>query len=159
MLIIYSKRSIMEWGKEEVILIIFTLKNILDLKGLSQTELARRTGIREATMSAIVNNTIKEVSIINMEKICDQLDIEPGDFIKNVPADNFDKRRNIISKEYYIPTTTREEREKMVNDALALSTLDAPEPTKFTRQLAEEFVEGNISEEDMLKNAIEKYQV
>lgn len=140
-------------------MIIFTLKNILDAKGVSQTELARKIGIREATMSAIVNNTIKEISVTNMEKICDQLDIEPGDFIKNVPADNIEERRSIISKEYYVPTTTREEREKMVNNALALSTLDAPEPTRFTMQLAEQFVDGNISEEDMLKISIEKYQM
>lgn len=140
-------------------MIIFTLKDMLEVKGVSQTELARKTGIREATMSAIVNNTIKEVSVTNMEKICDQLDIEPGDFIKNVPADDFEKRRSIISKEYYIPTTSREEREKMVNNALALSTLDAPEPTRFAKQLAEQFIDGKISEEGMLYKAIEKYQM
>ncbi len=125
---------------------------------MTQTELARKAGIREATMSAILNNTIKEVSVINMEKICDTLDCAPGDFIDNIPAADFEKRRNMLSKEYFIPTTTREEREKIVNDALALSTLDAPEPTRHTKQLADQFIEGNISEEDMLRAAIERYQ-
>ena len=140
-------------------MIIFTLKNILAAKGVSQTELARKTGIREATMSAIINNTIKEVSVANMEKICDQLDIEPGEFIKNVPADNFEKRRTMISKGYHVPTTTREEREKMVNDALAISTLDAPEPTEFGKRLLDQFVEGTISEEEMLETTLERYQL
>jgi len=125
---------------------------------MTQTELARKAGIREATMSAILNNTIKEVSVINMEKICDTLDCAPGDFIDNIPAADFEKRRTMLSKEYFVPTTTREEREKMVNNALALSTLDAPEPTRHTKQLAEQFIEGNISEEDMLRVAIERYQ-
>lgn len=139
-------------------MIIFNLKVILDKKGMTQTELARKAGIREATMSAILNNTIKEVSVSNMEKICDTLDCAPGDFIDNIPATDFEKRRNMLSKEYFVPTTTREEREKIVNDALALSTLDAPEPTRHTKQLADQFIEGNISEEDMLRAAIERYQ-
>lgn len=139
-------------------MIVFNLKSLLDMKKMTQTELARKAGIREATMSAILNNTIKEVSVINMEKICDTLDCAPGDFIDNIPAADFEKRRNILSKEYFIPTTTREEREKMVNNALALSTLDAPEPTRHTKQLADQFIEGNLSEEDMLRVAIERYQ-
>lgn len=137
---------------------MFNLKDLLDKRGITQTELARKAGIREATMSAILNNTIKEVSVSNMEKICDTLDCAPGDFIDNIPAADFEKRRNMLSREYFVPTTTREEREKMVNDALALSTLDAPEPTRHTKQLADQFIEGNISEEDMLRAAIERYQ-
>jgi len=125
---------------------------------MAQTELARKAGIREATISAIMNNTIKEVSVSNMEKICDTLDCAPGDFIDNIPMADFDKRRTMLSKDYFVPTTTREEREKMVNDAIALSTLDAPEPTRHTKQLADQFIEGNISEEDMLRAAIERYQ-
>lgn len=139
-------------------MIVFNLKGLLDKRGMTQTELARKAGIREATMSAILNNTIKEVSVSNMEKICDTLDCAPGDFIDNIPTADFEKRRNMLSKEYFVPTTTREEREKIVNDALALSTLDAPEPTRHTKQLADQFIEGNISEEDMLRAAIERYQ-
>ena len=76
-------------------MIIFTLKSLLTVRGVTQTELARKTGMREATMSAIVNNTIKEISVNNMEKICDELDCEPGDFIKSLPAENFDKRMRL----------------------------------------------------------------
>jgi putative transcriptional regulator len=139
-------------------LIIFTLKNLLDERGMTQTELARKAGIRDATMSGIINNTIKEVSVVNMDKICDVLDCIPGDFIERIPVDNLDRRRELIGGKYHVPTTTKEERIKMVNDALALSTLDAPEPTRFTKQLADQFIEGNLSDGDMLKAAIEKYQ-
>ncbi|HCD44008.1 MAG TPA: hypothetical protein DEQ64_09790 [Lachnoclostridium sp.] len=36
----------------------------------------------------------------------------------------------MIDKEYDVPTMTRKEHEKMIDNALALSTLDAPEPTR-----------------------------
>ncbi|MFR3730010.1 helix-turn-helix domain-containing protein [Lacrimispora sp.] len=137
----------------------FKLKSLLDERGFTQVELSRKTGIRQPTISAICNNAIKELPLSVLEKICDFINCEPGDLIEIVSADNLDKRRDLISKEYCVPTTTREEREKMVNNALALSTLDAPEPTRFTKQLAEQFVEGNISEEDMLQTVIEKYQM
>jgi len=139
-------------------LIVFNLKNLLENRKMTQTELARKAGLREATISAIMNNTIKEVSVSNMEKICDTLDCAPGDFIDNIPVADIEKRRSMLSKEYFVPTTTREEREKMVNNALALSTLDAPEPTRHTKQLADQFIEGKISEGDMLRAAIGRYQ-
>lgn len=141
------------------ILIIFTLKDLLDEKGMTQTELSRDQGIREATMSGIINNTIKEISIINIEKICDALDCTPGDFIKIIPVDNLEKRRALIGGKYHVPTTTKEERIKMVNDALALSTLDAPEPTRFTKQLTDQFIEGKISKEELRQMILEKYQM
>jgi len=54
--------------------------------------------------------------------------------------------------------TTREEREKMIDNALSLSTLNTHEPTRFTKQLADQFIDSNLSEEDMLKATIERYQ-
>lgn len=137
----------------------FRLKRLLEERGFTQVELSRKTGIRQPTISAICNNAIKELPINVLEKICDFINCGPGDLIELVSPENLDKKRNLIGKEYCVPTTTREEREKMVNNALALSTLDAPEPTRFTKQLAEQFVEGNMSEEDMLQTIIEKYQM
>lgn len=139
-------------------MINFNLKNLLSERDMTQIELSQKTGIRQPTISAICNNSIKELPVNVLEKICDTLDCAPGDFIDNIPATDYEKRRNMLRKEYFVPTTTREEREKMVNDAIALSTLDAPEPTRHTKQLADQFIEGNISEEDMLRAAIERYQ-
>ncbi len=94
-----------------------------------------------------------------LEKICDFINCSPGDLIEIVPAEDFNKKRALISKKYCVPTTTKEERIKMVNDALALSTLDAPEPTRFTKQLTDQFIKGTISEEDMLEATIKRYQM
>jgi putative transcriptional regulator len=139
-------------------MVIFNLKSLLNERGLTQIELSQKTGIRQPTISAICNNSIKELPVNVLEKICDFINCGPSDLIEIVPATDFEKRRNMVSKEYFVPTTTREEREKMVNNALALSTLDAPEPTRYTKQLADQFIEGNISEGDMLRAAIERYQ-
>ncbi|WP_166433415.1 hypothetical protein [Lacrimispora sphenoides] len=46
----------------------------------------------------------------------------------------------------------------MIDNALSLSTLNAHEPTRFTKQLSDQFIVSNLSEEDMLKAAIERYQ-
>lgn len=137
----------------------FKLKSLLNERGFTQVELSQKTGIRQPTISAICNNSIKELPVNVLEKICDFINCGPGDLIEIVPAEDFDKKRALISKEYYVPTTTREERVKMVNDAMVLSTLDAPEPTRFTKQLTDQFIEGTISEEDMLEAAIKRYQM
>lgn len=137
----------------------FKLKSLLEERGVTQVELARKTGIRQPTISAICNNTIKELPVNVLEKICDFINCNPGDLIEIIPAEDFNKKRVFISNEYYVPTTTKEERIKMVNDALALSTLDSPEPTRFTKQLADQFIEGTLSEDDMLNAAIKRYQM
>ena len=137
----------------------FKLKSLLEERGATQVELARKTGIRQPTISSICNNTIKELPVNVLEKICDFINCNPGDLIEIIPAEDFNKKRVFISKEYYVPTTTKEERIKMVNDALALSTLDSPEPTRFTKQLTDQFIEGTLSEDDMLNAAIKRYQM
>ena len=45
-----------------------------------------------------------------------------------------------MDKNYSISETTRVEREKIVNDALALSTLDAAEPTAQTKELIDCYI-------------------
>ena len=64
-----------------------------------------------------------------------------------------------MNKKYSITETTRIEREKIVNDALALSTLDAPEPTVKTKALINEYVLGNMEISDILKKTIAMYKV
>ena len=47
-----------------------------------------------------------------------------------------------VEKKYTIKETTKVIREKIVNDALAISTLDASEPTKETMDLVQEYIDG-----------------
>ncbi len=64
-----------------------------------------------------------------------------------------------MDKSYTIAKTTRVEREKIVNDALALSTLDAAEPTEQTRELMDCYIMGKMEISDILKKTIERYKV
>ena len=60
----------------------FRLKRLLALKEKSQKWLAEETGIRPPTISAICNNSIRELPVSVIEKICKALECQPGDFIE-----------------------------------------------------------------------------
>lgn len=52
------------------------LKEILATHKLSERELARRTGIRQATINSMCNNEVKMISLRNIAVICEVLDID-----------------------------------------------------------------------------------
>ena len=64
-----------------------------------------------------------------------------------------------MGKDYSVQGTTKLQREKYVNDALALSTLDAPEPSTETMTLMREYVDGKREIADVLKQTIDRYKV
>lgn len=66
-------------------MIKFTLKVQLAMKEMSQKELAEATGIRPSTISAICNNKIKHLPVEAIDKICNELEYNPEDFIKYLP--------------------------------------------------------------------------
>ena len=66
-------------------MIKFTLKVQLAKKEMSQKELAEATGIRPSTISAICNNKIKHLPVEAIDKICNELECNPEDFIKYLP--------------------------------------------------------------------------
>lgn len=53
---------------------------------------------------------------------------------------------------------TRNERIEKVNRAVALSTLDADEPSEFAIGLAEQYIENEIDQEEMTRLLIEHYK-
>ena len=63
-----------------------------------------------------------------------------------------------MSKNYTIQSTTKLQREKYVNDALALSSLDAPEPSEDTMILMREYIDGKREIADVLKLTVERYK-
>ena len=64
-----------------------------------------------------------------------------------------------MSKDYSVQGTTKLQREKYVTDAIALSTLDAPEPSEQTMKLMQEYIDGKREISEVLKLTIERYKV
>ena len=60
----------------------FRLGEILEEKKRGVRDVARATGITPATISRIVNNHTRGVSMDVLERLCDELDIAPGDIYK-----------------------------------------------------------------------------
>lgn len=59
-------------------------------------------------------------------------------------------------KRILISETTREEREEIVKDGIALSTLDCQPPTEFAMNLYQKYIDGDI-ELDEIESEILKY--
>ena len=53
-------------------------------------------------------------------------------------------------KHFTIAETTREERQRLIDEALAITTLDAPEPTLETQKLIEKYIAGDIEIPEIL---------
>lgn len=63
-------------------MIIIKLDNQLKTKGISQRELARKTGIRHPTISDMCLNTSRSLPLDNLDKICIALDCDLSDIIE-----------------------------------------------------------------------------
>lgn len=63
-----------------------------------------------------------------------------------------------IEKKYSIKETTKVGREKIVNDALAIATLDADAPTERTMNLIQEYIDGKKEISEILKETIAYYR-
>ena len=63
------------------------LKVILAINEMTQKELAKRTGIRPPTISAMANNTAKHYPADVLDKICATLNCDVGDLLEYIPTD------------------------------------------------------------------------
>lgn len=61
------------------------LKILLTEKGLTQRKLSKLTGIRPATITGIVNNSIKQIPVDSVSKICKALNCDVGDLFYYEP--------------------------------------------------------------------------
>lgn len=61
------------------------LKAVLAEKGVLQKDLAKITGIRQPTLSAMNTNTAKHIPLDVLDKICQTLGCQPGDILEYVP--------------------------------------------------------------------------
>ena len=65
-------------------MIKFKIKVMLAIRGMTQKELAEKTGIRPPTISAIAVGSIKHLPVEALDKICDVLDCQPADLMEYV---------------------------------------------------------------------------
>ncbi|WP_059049069.1 helix-turn-helix domain-containing protein [Paenibacillus senegalimassiliensis] len=65
------------------------LESLLAEKGISQREIARRTGIRHPTISEMCLNKSKSLPVNNLSKLCQSLECDISDILeyKKEPAD------------------------------------------------------------------------
>lgn len=57
----------------------FRLGALLEAKGLSQRELARRAGVSPTTVNHMVSNTTAQVSLRTLDRLAAALGVEPGE--------------------------------------------------------------------------------
>ncbi|MDB4876473.1 MAG: Cro/C1-type DNA-binding domain [Gemmatimonadetes bacterium] len=71
----------------------FRLKELLETHDppISQSELARLSGVSFMTVNGIVNNRTKQVSLNTLDALSRPLGCKPGDLIERVPEET--KRR------------------------------------------------------------------
>lgn len=60
----------------------FLINELTKKANISQRELARRTGIRQATMNTMANGNAKYISAEAIVKICETLDCDISDLMK-----------------------------------------------------------------------------
>lgn len=65
-------------------MIKFKVKVMLAMRGMTQKELAERTGIRPPTISAICTGAVKHFPVDALDKICAVLDCQPADLMEYV---------------------------------------------------------------------------
>ena len=73
--------------KEEQHRIACHLDDVLQNRGVTLTELSRRTGITMANLSILKTNKARAVRFSTLEAICRELGCQPGDLLAYVPAE------------------------------------------------------------------------
>jgi hypothetical protein len=63
-----------------------------------------------------------------------------------------------MSYDYSVQGTTKLQREKYADEALGLSTLDAPPPSEETMKLIREHIDGKREISEVLELTIERYR-
>ena len=68
-------------------MIKFKVKVMLALRGMTQKELAEKTGIRPPTVSAICTGAVKHLPVDALDKICNVLECQPAELMEYVSDD------------------------------------------------------------------------
>lgn len=60
----------------------FCLDRLIEEAGISQRELARRSGVSPTTVNRMAKNLTAQVSLSTLDSLADVLDVEPGQLIE-----------------------------------------------------------------------------
>jgi putative transcriptional regulator len=61
----------------------FRLKELLEERDMSQSELARRSGVSFMTVNSIVNGRTSQVALATLAALAKVLEVEPGDLLES----------------------------------------------------------------------------
>ena len=64
-----------------------------------------------------------------------------------------------MDKKYSIENTTKVQREKIANEALGISLLDADMPSETVLQMVDEYIDGHKEIDEVLAMVIDKYRI
>lgn len=83
--------NLWDYGEEARVMAFGTyLNDMLNKKGMSQSELATKAGMNKATLSTIIKKDTDKISIGLFFKICDALECSPIIFKNYYKMDNLD---------------------------------------------------------------------
>ena len=60
----------------------FRLADVLTERTMTQTELSRRSGVSIVTVNGIANNRTTRVDLETLDKLCEVLDVAPGELLE-----------------------------------------------------------------------------
>jgi hypothetical protein len=63
-----------------------------------------------------------------------------------------------MAKDYSVKGTTKVQREKYVNDAIALSMLGAPAPSEYAKEQMQNYIDGKCEMTDVVERLIRHYK-
>jgi putative transcriptional regulator len=70
-------------GATAIVAVRFRLHEVLaEREDLSQSELSRRSGVSLTTITAMVLNKTKQVSLATLDALCGALGVEPGELLE-----------------------------------------------------------------------------
>lgn len=69
-------------------LIKVRLKELLNIRGITQTELSSMSGVRRARINEICSSNVKRLELDHINAICVALDVKPWEWIVWEPEQN-----------------------------------------------------------------------
>ena len=76
------------------------LSRLLGERRINQADLARRTGIRPATINYWYNELVDRITLEHLDRICEVLDCDISDIIEYVPNETRKTGKDLIREEH-----------------------------------------------------------